>query len=91
MSLNRFRFDLLSSFDLFLTTVSIKQAHPGYNKNNNFYKGQISLTCVLPCSKELSLQNNSFECLKHLFRLRENSKNLRFGCLKGPSHRDSSF
>ena len=51
MSLNRFQFDLLSSFDLFLTTVSIKQAHPGYNKNNNYYKGRISLTCVFRAQK----------------------------------------
>ena len=44
MSLNRFLFDCISSFDLFLTTVYIKQthqAHPGHNKNNNFDKGRI--------------------------------------------------
>ena len=43
------------------------------------------------CSKELSRRNTSFKCLKHNFTIEGKHPNPRFGCLKGPFHRDGSF
>ena len=38
-----------------------------------------------------SHQNTSFECLKYNFMIEEKQPKPRFGCIKGPSHRDGSF
>ena len=43
------------------------------------------------CSKELSYRNTSFECLKHNFTIEGKQQKPRFGCIKGPSHRDGSL
>ena len=39
----------------------------------------------------MSHRNTSFECLKHNFTIEGKPPKPRFGCIKGPSHRDGSF
>ena len=85
---------IVSSFDLFLTTVYIKRTHQvqpkGYTKITisiiDEFHGHVFLVLKRTVSSK-----HFFECLKHNFTIEGKQPKPRFGCLKGPSHRDGSF
>ena len=78
----------------FLTTVNNKRTHQARQQVTT--KITISIIDeyhghVFWVLKKPSQRNTFFECLKHNFTIEGKQPKPRFGCTKGPSHRDGSF
>ena len=84
-------FNLIVSF---LTTV--------YNKRTHQARQQVTTKITISIIEEnhghvfwvlkrTVSSNTSFECLKHNFTIEGKQPKPRFGCKKGPSHREGSF
>ena len=82
---------IVSSFDLFLTTVYIKRTHQAVTTKitnsiiNEFHQH------VFWVLKRTVSSKHFFWMPKHNFTIEGKQPKPRFGCLKGPSHRDGSF